>query len=246
MSYKIKSSITKLEPIKSMFKKDDLFCFDTNVRTVTTFTYPKPKQGTKEEYEINYARNQIFKYQYKLPMKYLMPEEGIYLSQKTPLMDKSMDIRNASRIIEPINIGFNEYIKYIPINQNIPNGTTYTIQCRVPYNSQTRYFFMSNQLKCTEDISKIIGKNKYDFDPYIHIGTLDIGSEYTARFTVSDVNLNLYDSFTMFTFTVDDDKFSIITYDFMEVDAKKILQEVLKKCDDKSKPFIKECIDSLK
>ena len=245
MSYKIKVTESKLEPIKSMFKKDDLFCHETNIRTITTFSYPKPKEGSKEEYEINFARNQIFKYQYKLPMKYLMPEEGVYLSQKSPLMDKSMDICNAARIIEPINIGFNEYIKYIPINQNLPIGTTYTIQCRVPYNSQTRYFFMSNQLKCSDDITKILKKGEYDFDPYIHIGTLDIGSEYTARFVVSDVNLDLYDSFTLFTFTVDDDKFSIITYDFMDVGAKKILEEVLKLCDDRAKYFIKECIKAI-
>lgn len=245
MSYKIKVTESKLEPIKSMFKKDDLFCYETNIRTVTTFSYPKPKEGSKEEYEINFARNQIFKYQYKLPMKYLMPEEGVYLSQKSPLMDKSMNIRNAARIIEPINIGFNEYIKYIPINQDLPLGTTYTIQCRVPYNSQTRYFFMSNQLKCSEDVTKLLKKGEYDFDPYIHIGTLDIGSEYTARFVVSDVNLKLYDSFTLFTFTVDDDKFSIITYDFMNVGTKKILEEVLKICDDRAKDFIKECIKAI-
>lgn len=245
MSYKIKVSKSKLEPIKSMFRKDDLFCYETNVRTVTTFSYPKPQAGSKEEYEINFARNQIFKNQYKLPMKYLMPEEGVYLAQKSPLMDKSMDIRNAARIIEPINIGFNEYIKYIPINQDIPLGTTYTIRCKVPYNSQTRYFFMSNQLKCTDDIKSILKKGEYDFDPYIHIGTLDIGSEYTARFVVSEVNLNLYDSFTLFTFNVEDDSFSIITYDFMNVDTKKILEEVLKKCDDRAKAFIKECIKAL-
>ena len=70
MSYKIKVSKSKLEPIKSMFRKDDLFCYETNVRTVTTFSYPKPQAGSKEEYEINFARNQIFKNQYKLPMKY--------------------------------------------------------------------------------------------------------------------------------------------------------------------------------
>ena len=57
--------------------------------------------------------------------------------------------------------------------------------------------------------------------------------------------LNLYDSFTLFTFNVEDDSFSIITYDFMNVDVKKILEEVLNKCDERAKNFIKECIKAL-
>lgn len=244
----IKVSTRKLEPKKDMFSKEELkyFCPETNVRTVTTFSYKTPKEGSKDEYDINYARNQIFKYQYKIPMKYLQPDKGTYLSQKSPLMDKSSNIRNAARIIEPINIGFNEYIKYIPINQNIPIGTTFIINCKVPFESNTRYFFMSEHLKCVEDISALIGKNKYPFDPKIHIGALDIGSEYNARFIVSDVNLNLYDSFSLFNFSFEDDSFSLITYDFMEITPKYILTEVLKKCDERAKPFIQACIKACK
>ena len=247
MSYNIKVSREQIKPIKEMFTKEELkyFCVETNIRTKTTFKYKEPKPDSKEEYDINFARNQIFKHQYKVPMKYLAPEEGLYLAQKAPLLDKSNNIRNASRLIEPINIGFNEYIKYIPINQRLPLNTTYIIDCKVPFESNTRYFFMSNQLKCTEDISKILGKNKYDLDPCIHIGTLDIGSEYKAKFVVSEVNLNLYDSFSLFNFEFTDDSFSIITYDFMEVDVKYILSEILKICDKRGYNFIKACIDSL-
>lgn len=260
-TYNIKITTEKIKPIKEMFTKEELkyFCIDTNIRTKTTFSYKQPDENSKEEDEINFARNQIFKNQYKIPMKYLQPEENIYLAQKSPLMDKSNNIKNASRIIEPINIGFSDFIKYIPINQNIPLNTTYIINCKIPYESNTRYFFMSNQLKCTEDISKIIGKNKYDFDPYIHIGTLDIGSEYKGRFVVSEVNLNLFDSFSLFNFEVTDNSFSIITYDFMEVDLKHILKECIKrsekeseKCEtekkeyyEKTKNFINECIKAL-
>lgn len=245
--YNIKVHTEQIKPIKEMFTKEELkyFCIDTNIRTKTTFTYKQPKEDSKEEYDINFARNQIFKHQYKIPMKYLKPEENIYLAQKSPLMDKSNNIKNASRIIEPINIGFPDFIKYIPINQKIPLNTTYVINCKVPYESKTRYFFMSNQLKCTEDISKILGKNKYDFDPHIHIGTLDIGSEYKGRFIVSEVNLNLFDSFSLFNFEFTDNSFSIITYDFMEVDVKYILEEILKKCDERAKKFISECIKAL-
>lgn len=247
MSYNIKVKTEQIKPIKEMFTKEELkyFCIDTNIRTKTTFTYKQPKEDSKEEYEINFARNQIFKNQYKIPMKYLQPEENLYLAQKSPLMDKSNNIKNASRIIEPINIGFADFIKYIPINQKLPLNTTYVINCKVPYESNTRYFFMSNQLKCTEDVSKLLGKNKYDFDPNIHIGTLDIGSEYKGRFIVSEVNLDLFDSFSLFNFEFTDNSFSIITYDFMEVDIKFILKEVLKRCDERSKKFITECLEAL-
>lgn len=244
----ISVSTRQIKPIIDMFTKEELkyFCPETNIRTVTTFKYKQPKENSKEEYDINFARNQIFKFQYKVPMKYLQPETGTYLSQKSPLMDKSLNIRSAARIIEPINIGFNEYIKYIPINQKLPIGTTYTIECKVPFESNTRYFFMSEHLQCVEDVTKLLGKNKYDFDPHIHIGALDIGSEYKARFVVSDVNLNLYDSFSLFNFEFTDDSFSLITYDFMEVTPKYILSEILKKCDERAKPFIKACIDACK
>lgn len=248
MSYNIKVSTKKIEPIKSMFTPEELkyFCIDTNIRTVTTFKYNKPKEDSEEEYIINFARNQIFQKQYKIPMKYLRPEEGTYISQKAPLMDKTLNMKNASRLIEPLNIGFNEYIKYIPINQNIPTGTVFTINCKVPFDSKTRYFFMSNQLKTEEDLSKHLKNSKYPFDPCIHIGTLDIGSEYNAKFIVDDVNLNLYDSFTLFTFNLEDDSFSIITYDFMDISVKYILEEVLKICDKRATKFIEECIKALK
>lgn len=236
----IKVVKTKLEPIKHMFEKDDLFNFETNVRTKTTFSYKKPEPDTKEEYEINFARNQIFRHQYKLPVKALISDGGnTYVCQKTPNNDVSNDIKSASKVIEPLNIGFWEYIRYIPIDQNIPVGTVYLLNCKIPYNSPTRFFFMSNQIK------RVDGKKiETDFDPYIHIGTLDIGSEVNGKFTVEHINTDIYDSYTLFTFRANVDSFSIITYDFMNTDAKYILTEVLKICDDKAKSFLLSCLNA--
>ena len=61
-----------------MFPKEALkyYCPETNIRIMTTFEYKKPVEGSKEEYEINYARNQILKNQFRIPMKYLEPDSN--------------------------------------------------------------------------------------------------------------------------------------------------------------------------
>lgn len=245
MSYNIKVKTTEIKPIISMFPKEALkyYCPETNIRIMTTFEYKKPVEGSKEEYEINYARNQILKNQFRIPMKYLEPDSNnTYVCQKAPLTGKSNDIRTAARLIEPLNRGFWDYIRLIPINQDIPEGTIYTIHCKVPYSSDTRYAFMSNQIVRA-------GKKRdkgYDFDPFIDIGVLDIGSELDGKFTVKQVDLNVYDSYTLFTFRVTDNSFSILTYKFMNVDAKYILTEVIKIAEEKTKPFLQACLKALK
>ena len=196
---------------------------ETNKRTI----YHVKIEGVDSNV-ITFARNLIFKNQYRLPVKALIAGNNHYISQKSLLSDKSSDISTASKIIEPLNIGFDEYIRLIPIDQTLEVGTTFTINVKVPYESMERKAFMSGMLK---PVSKL---QNTPFDPCIHIGVLDIGSEYVGKFTVEYVDQSIYDSYTLFTFAVVDDNkgnpigFDIITYDFMNVDLKWIIRECLK------------------
>lgn len=234
----MKVSTSKINPDPKF--KSELYNHATNTRTMTTFTWAKPIGNSKEEYDIGFARNKIPKNQCRIPMKMLVPDQSnTYLCQKSPLVDRSQDIRNAGKIIEPLNVGFWDYIRCIPINQDIPIGTVYTIHCEVPYESPTRYFFMSNQLVC------LTRKKEVDFDPFIHIGALDIGSELNGKFTVQWVDMDIYDSYHAFTFSLTDNSVSIITYDFMNITVKYILEEILKICNPRAVKFLKDCINSL-
>lgn len=127
-------------------------------------------------------RTALFKYQYKLPMKYLKPDpNNRYVSQKSSLTGESNRIETAFKQIEPFNIGFDNYIQLIPINQDIPLGTVFTVDVSNPYDSTKRKFFRSKSIK-TEGI-QLNQPLKCDS---LHIGTLDIGSSYKGRFVVSD------------------------------------------------------------
>jgi hypothetical protein len=227
----LKITTEKISPDLSRFTEEELKWYtpECHVRTKTIFTYDKPEPDTEEEYQINFSRNQIFTSQYHLPMKYLRPIEGnCYISQKTPLLQESDLIQNAPVSIEPLNVGFDEYIRCIPINQNIPLETIFTIDVKLPFTEKYRKFFSSKHLKSINYDGK-----ELPFDPNIHIGTLDIGSEYNGKFIVSDVNLDLYNSYTKFTFRCTDNSFTIITYDFMNVSVKQILEEVLERAKNK-------------
>lgn len=236
----MKISVSQRKPIEKMFPKEalNMYCPETNTRTVTTFTYPKPKEGSKEEFLINHARNAISKYQYSLPMKYLEPDYFRYICQKAPLRGASQVIDSANRIIEPLNVGFKDLIRTILINQDIPEGTIYTMHVENPYESDTRYFFCSNQLVSeTRKDHLYPAKNGYDFDPFIHIGCIDIGSEIIGKFIVKPVDLNIYKSYCLYKFELTDNSISIITYDFMNVSVKQILEKI-KNCVKNEKPAL--------
>lgn len=238
---KVTVSTSKIIPdIDKIIDNADLnYSVKTNTRIVTRFTYPKAKKDSAEEFDLHYARNQIPRNQYRIPMKMLVPDKSNnYVCQKAPLTDKSQDIRNAAKVIEPLNIGFDEYIRCIPINQNLEIGTTFLIKVSVPYESNKRYRFKSNQLICK-------GLKEIPFDQNIDIGALDIGSEYSGKFTVDYVDLNVYDSYTLYSFRIiEDDKghegFEIITYEYMNVDIKQILKEIIKIVEETDTTYRKE------
>ena len=230
----MKINISKRKPILEMFSHEALEMYEpeTNIRTITTFSYPKPEEGSKEEFLINHARNSISKYQYSLPMKYLEPEQFRYVCQKAPLRSSSQVIDSAARVIEPLNVGFKDLIRTILINQDIPEGSIYTLHVENPYESETRYFFCSNQLVSESRKDHLYPegkKNGYDFDPFIHIGSVDIGSEIIGKFVVKQVDLNIYKSYCLYKFELTDNSFSIITYDFMNISVKQILERI-KEC----------------
>ena len=264
-SIRISSSSSKIVPdiLKVLGKEKDEnvnYSTKTNTRIKTHFDISIPKPTDDLKYLVNYARNQIFKNQYRIPMKALFAEPGnSYICQKAPLFDKSNNIRNAAKIIEPLNIGFDEYIRCIPINQKLEEDTTFIINVSVPYDSEHRYRFKSNQLICE-------GLKEVPFDQNIDIGVLDIGSQYTGKFKVKWVNLDIYDSYTLFKFDIEDSEkdgkigFNIYTYEYMNVDLKYVFNEIIKiiqnsqetykmefmKYKDDCIVFLKKCIESLK
>lgn len=223
-----KISVSKLEPnVKFIEKlnKDYLKYYtpETNIRTITTFTHELKDEESKECYLINKAKAQIIRNQYHLPMKYLKPfENNIYICQKCQLYGKSQNIKDADITIEPLNIGFDKYISYIPIDQTLKEGTIFKCYVKNDYSSPTRKFFDSSSL--LENVE--IEKGKLPFDPNIHIGCLDIGSEYNARFIVDNIDQTLFDSYAKFGFRTNENSISIITYDFMNVKVKDIITEV--------------------
>ena len=76
---------------------------------------------------------------------------------------------------------------------------------------------------------------KTPFDKNIDIGELDIGSEYTGKFIVNYADLNVYDSYSLFTFRVYPNGFDLITYEFMNVSPKYIIENVIKNIEKNSK-----------
>ena len=246
-SIKITTSQSKIVPdilkVLKMEKEEDiLYSTKTNTRTRTHFEIKADLSDEELIYKLFYARNQIFQNQYRLPMKALFAEPGnLYIAQKAPFFDKSNNIKNAAKVIEPLNIGFDEYIRCIPINQKLEEDTLFMIDVSVPYDSDVRYRFKSNQIVCQKELKEI------PFDQNIDIGELDIGSQYTGKFKVKQVDLNIYDSYTLFSFNITDEieepkneldaskigilksiGFDILTYDFMNVKVEDIIKEVIK------------------
>ena len=196
MSKFINYSLSEIVPNEEFIKKliettkvksNKEYDFDNYMKTTkrTVFTVTCDQQDEDELIKFYQARNVFMKYQYKFPMKYLQASpNNQYVSQKTILSEYSQNIESAAKQIEPFNIGFDQYIQLIPINQDLEIGTTFTIEIHNPYESNERKFFRSKSLKTID--SELI-----PFNNNIHIGTIDIGSKYTGKFVVTDLRKNL-------------------------------------------------------
>lgn len=215
INYSLSEIVPNEEFIKKLVSDEDFENYmKTSKRTVFTVTINEPDNDFYQ------ARNVFMKYQYKFPMKYLQASpNNQYVSQKTILSEYSQNIESAAKQIEPFNIGFDQYIQLIPINQDLEIGTTFTIEIHNPYESNERKFFRSKSLKTID--SELI-----PFNHNIHIGTIDIGSKYTGKFVVTDLRKNLTnnsfeiaqitsDVLNKFNFSCDRNSFSLIWYDYI-------------------------------
>lgn len=262
INYSLSEIVPNEEFIKKLVKDVDLVNYmKTSKRTVFTITIDK---STSEQDLMNFyqARNIFMKYQYKFPMKYLQASpNNQYVSQKTILSEYSQNIESAAKQIEPFNIGFDQYIQLIPINQDLEIGTTFTIEIHNPYESNERKFFRSKSLKTID--SELI-----PFNHNIHIGTIDIGSRYTGKFVVTDLRKNLTktlqedkeeisnsnssielaqitsDVLNKFNFSCDKYSFSLIWYDYI-FNFKKP-EDVFKQLLDESRMFSDKAYEMFK
>ncbi len=204
-------------------------------------TWKTPKSGTLEEYALNYIRNQIVRYRCRIPVKCLVPDKEYnnYACQKSPLNDIHTEVTEAAKVIEPLNIGFDDVIRTILIDQNLQVGSIFEIDVSVPYDSLTRMYFRSKSIK---PVGKSV-KSSIPFDPNIHIGTIDIGGRYRGKFTVQYVDMNLFDSYQLYQFNIintpTEQGIEIKTYDFSNVDAKYIIEACMKLADVRTKDTLK-------
>lgn len=166
--------------------------------------------------------NSIILCKNKLKVKYLkpFPELCSYVSQKSRIFGETeakQDILNASVIIEPLhNDMFNMVIPHIPINQSLPIGTQAVINAETPFKGpdSQRHLICSNSLKIDGDIKDVILKEKNNsifvrpWPNFTHIGSIDLGSAIKGKFAVEEIDVNIHNSFQIYTFRREaDDKY---------------------------------------
>lgn len=216
-------SVLYRTPIMNMFTKEELDMFDADG---FSRYYMKCKiKDVNDEYMT--GLRDILRLQYKLPIKYLKPVPGVfhYVSQKSLIIGNEKDINHASVVVEPINCDFVNCIQYTPINQSIPVGTIVTINESIPYDTfpdgsePERKFLWSSNLRTIDDIENVIKSNTKDkqckrVEPWIkccHYGAVDIGSQITGKFVVSNADVNIIKSLALFGFKrSDEDKEFVI------------------------------------
>ena len=176
------------------------------------------------------AISEIIGSEYSLPMKYLKPDLSAcrYISQKSQLFGDENNMENASITIEPLNNNiFNTLIAYIPINQNLPLGTMFTLNVETPYqpvgdNIPEQLMLYSDIIVTDENIGEII-----PFNRSIELGSIDVGSKLFGKFVVSDVDLSVSMSRALFSFKRPAiNKFEIITYDYVGKTPEDILRMI--------------------
>lgn len=238
-----KIEVTKVGPDMSRFSAEEkkFFCEAANKRTIWTISYNTPK--TRDEADpLMRVRTQVISNRCRLPVKYLSPDKEYnrYIVQKCPTRGDHDDIEQAAYTASHMNPGFDNVIRTILIDQNIPIGTIFEIDVAVPYECEEHKFFRSASLK---PVSKI--ESPLAFDPNHHIGMIHIGGRYRGKFTVENLDLKLWDSMQLFGFEIKDNQpngkssFSIWSYDFLHIDINWILKEVIKIADPITIPTLK-------
>ena len=171
-------------------------------------------------------------------MKYLklIPGSYEYVAQKSQILGKETNIKNASVTIEPLNNDYASTITYTPINQSMPIDTLVTLNISTPYNNTAdtvadRMWFWSSNLRTVDDINEIIRKNDPEsitVEPWmrcIHYGSIDIGSVINAKFSVDWVDTDLYSSYSLYNFRRYDhmNQLQIWMYDAFNVNFKNLI-----------------------
>lgn len=202
------------------------------------------KQGAITE-DLLQDINEIARMKNKLKIKHLKPIPDLcyYISQKSRISGSGQDIRSASVVIEPLHGDmFNMIIPHIPINQTLPLKTNVVIKVDVPFSgadSMRKYLWSSNLMMDKESSASIasIKANSIFKRPWIdcmHIGSIDLGSEVSGKFTVEEVDTSLQQSYQIFTFNRDvEDKYFELSmyfcYNMLPIDLIDKLLEIVPK-----------------
>lgn len=218
--------------------------------------------STKDELtEDHYsAMRDITFLQNSLPMKYLkpVPDSFSYVAQKSHIVGQDKNVKNAGITCEPLNPDLNHIVSYTPINQALPLGTVVTLDVETEFESPTaeRYFVWSDCLKTTADISeKIQGEKPLSkfIRPWAgkcHYCAIDIGSQITGKYEVSEVDTSIIKSFNLFGFARSDERreFVIWTYNAYNILPEEVLQLVVdhKDCSEAAAKIIGQVLEKAK
>jgi hypothetical protein len=234
--------IVELDPTKFSEEQKNVIDFENLKRHIIKVSV---KTIDEKYYD---AFKHLNKLQYNLPMRYLKPisEACTYVSQKSLLYENERDIRNAAITIEPLHPNFfNMVIPHTPIDQNISLGTVFTLYAKVPFlndkngNPPKRKFISSNNLKTG---------SAENFLKNVHYGAIDIGSEIKGKFIVSQVDLELMNSFSLFGFrrSDEDKEFMLWIYNYYGISMKELLEIIKNKTtSDNCRNLIKDILDKL-
>jgi hypothetical protein len=128
-------------------------------------------------------------------MKYLKPIRELCTYHK-----------NANLTIEPTHANyFNMIIPHLPINQSLRLDSVFTINVKIPFlnkkdgTNPVSKFIWSNNLKTSQETLNSV-KDK-PFLECVHFGAIDIGSELKGKFIVSEIDLELMQSYSLFGFS---------------------------------------------
>lgn len=202
------------------------------------------KSGVITE-EVLQAINEIARMKNKLKIKHLKPSSELcyYISQKARISGSNQDIRSASVVIEPLHGDmFNMIIPHIPINQALPLKTNVVLKVDVPFSgpdSMRKYLWSSNLMIDKESSASILSAktNSIFTRPLIdcmHIGSIDIGSEVSGKFTVEEVDTSIQQSYQIFTFNREaEDKYFELSmyfcYNMLPIDLVSKFEEIMPK-----------------
>lgn len=231
----------------------------------TKFVITFPETGASKEYDDYHDMMdpkyyefiaRFLSHQFNIPVKYLEPidESCTYVAQKSLLTGADKNIRNAPVTIEPITMNWKKQVSYTPINQLTPLDTIVTLHETIPWNNddgtypERRLLTSASLVVLTDletEIKKINSKTKYFglCNRCIPYSVIDIGSEISGKFIVKHAILR--ESMSLFRFRRPADNIlEIITPDYLNVDLKYILTEMIET--DKNESFTTICNQIMK